>query len=235
MTAQPKTTPDTPMGMQHLDFYQNTLNIDKKSSYRGSSHVLPDGFDNSETNDNTYELDQSPSKVQKVGDGEAFKAIVVGNSNVGKTRLTYLYTNGQLPPQSKDKTMGVECFGKTVQVQHINDDTKQPFYKQIRISFYDTAGQERFDAITKAHYRKAMGALVCYSVTDQDSFIAVEKWIQQIKDNAGPECQIILVGTKKDSLDRVIPEEEGAMLAEHYEIDFFEVSANKNTNVNKAM
>jgi len=38
--------------------------------------------------------------------------------------------------------------------------------KKLNLSFYDTAGQEKYDAITKAHYRKAMGALVCYSVTD---------------------------------------------------------------------
>ena len=55
--------------------------------------------------------------------------------------------------------------------------TRRPVTKAIKISFYDTAGQEKYDAITTAHYRRAMGALVVYSVTDRASFEAVPKWI----------------------------------------------------------
>ena len=32
--------------------------------------------------------------TQIVANGEAFKAIVIGNHSVGKTRMTYLYVNG---------------------------------------------------------------------------------------------------------------------------------------------
>ena len=49
--------------------------------------------------------------------------------------------------------------------------------RQIKVNFYDTAGSERYDAITKAHYRKSKGAFICYSVNDRSSFEAAEKWI----------------------------------------------------------
>ena len=47
----------------------------------------------------------------------------------------------------------------------------------MRIDFYDTAGQEKYDAITTSHYRNAFGALVVYSVTDRESFEAAGNWI----------------------------------------------------------
>ena len=101
--------------------------------------------------------------------GEAFKVIVVGNSDVGKTRMTYIYANGELPPKNMKATVGVGYYGKTIPFFLENQKGEQ-VAKSIRISFYDTAGQEKYDAITVAHYRKSMGAIVAYSVTDRETF-----------------------------------------------------------------
>lgn len=78
-----------------------------------------------------------------------------------------------------------------------------------------------------------MGALVCYSVADLKSFQAVDKWIRQVKENAGPHCSIVLVGTKCDIEDskREVQHEAGKRLSEFYGIEFFEVSALHNRNV----
>ena len=70
--------------------------------------------------------------------------------------------------------------------------------KCLNMQFHDTAGQEKFNAIALSHYRKSMGALICYSVTDLSTFQAVDKWINLVKENAGPQCAIILVGTRCD-------------------------------------
>ena len=66
------------------------------------------------------------------------------------------------------------------------------------MNFVDTAGQEKFDAITTAHYRKAIGALVVYSVTDRASFDAVDKWVNDVREFSGPNCQIVLAANKVD-------------------------------------
>ena len=55
--------------------------------------------------------------------------------------------------------------------------TREPVTKSMRIDFYDTAGQEKYDAIATSHYRNAFGALVVYSVTDRESFEAAGNWI----------------------------------------------------------
>lgn len=41
---------------------------------------------------------------------------------------------------------------------------------------WDTAGQEEFDAITKAYYRGAQACVLAFSMTDRDSFEAVHSW-----------------------------------------------------------
>lgn len=40
----------------------------------------------------------------------------------------------------------------------------------------DTAGQERFRTITTAYYRGAMGILLVYDVTDEQSFQNIRNW-----------------------------------------------------------
>ncbi|KAK2107374.1 Ras- protein Rab-3A [Saguinus oedipus] len=43
-------------------------------------------------------------------------------------------------------------------------------------SFGDTAGQERYRTITTAYYRGAMGFILMYDITNEESFNAVQDW-----------------------------------------------------------
>jgi GTPase SAR1 family protein len=48
----------------------------------------------------------------------------------------------------------------------------------ILVSNYsqDTAGQERYRTITTAYYRGAMGFLLMYDITNEESFNSVQDW-----------------------------------------------------------
>ncbi|KAJ7425655.1 ras-related protein Rab-3B-like protein [Willisornis vidua] len=43
----------------------------------------------------------------------------------------------------------------------------------------DTAGQERYRTITTAYYRGAMGFILMYDITNEDSFNAVQDWLNK--------------------------------------------------------
>ena len=45
---------------------------------------------------------------------------------------------------------------------------------------WDTAGQEEFDAITKAYYRGAQACVLAFSTTDRDSFDAAHSWKMKV-------------------------------------------------------
>ena len=47
-------------------------------------------------------------------------------------------------------------------------------------TFQDTAGQERYRTITTAYYRGAMGFILMYDVTNEESFNAVQDWWVQL-------------------------------------------------------
>lgn len=52
----------------------------------------------------------------------------------------------------------------------------------------DTAGQERYRTITTAYYRGAMGFLLMYDITSQESFSAVQDWWVELR----IKCHIII-------------------------------------------
>lgn len=60
------------------------------------------------------------------------------------------------------------------------------------------AGQESFKAITRGYYRNAIGAIVCYDISNKESFNHVARWLEEAQSN-GPSCLFfILVGNKSD-------------------------------------
>ncbi|KAK5926527.1 hypothetical protein CgunFtcFv8_022090 [Champsocephalus gunnari] len=96
----------------------------------------------------------------------------------------------------------------------------------------DTAGQERYRTITTAYYRGAMGFLLMYDITSQESFCAVQDWATQIKTYSWGNAQVVLVGNKLDlEEDRQVPTEDAHRLASELGFQFFEASAKDNINV----
>ncbi|KAK1800820.1 hypothetical protein P4O66_006004 [Electrophorus voltai] len=96
----------------------------------------------------------------------------------------------------------------------------------------DTAGQERYRTITTAYYRGAMGFILMYDITNEESFGAVQDWSTQIKTYSWDNAQVILAGNKCDmEEERIVSAESGRLLAEQLGFEFFETSAKDNVNV----
>mmetsp|Transcript_17157 Transcript_17157/g.16376 ORF Transcript_17157/g.16376 Transcript_17157/m.16376 type:complete len:98 (+) Transcript_17157:206-499(+) len=73
-----------------------------------------------------------------------------------------------------------------------------PQEETLRVSFFDTSGEEKYHAITACHYRKATGALIVYDVTSRLSFENLQKWLGDVKQLADPDCAIVILGNKCD-------------------------------------
>ena len=73
--------------------------------------------------------------------------------------------------------------------------------EDVRLMLWDTAGQEEFDAITKAYYRGAQACVVAFSTIDRSSFEAVKKWKTKVEDECGGSgsgLPMVLVQNKID-------------------------------------
>lgn len=68
----------------------------------------------------------------------------------------------------------------------------------------------------------------------RNSFLSIEKWIEDAKNEAGPNVTFLLIGNKNDLETREVETDEGRGLATKYGIGFLETSAKCNVNVREA-
>jgi small GTP-binding protein len=150
-----------------------------------------------------------------------YKVVIIGDSGVGKSNILTRWTRNEFNLESKS-TIGVEFTTRTVQING----------KNIKVQIVDTAGQERFQAITSIYYRGAVGALVVYDITKHQTFRNVEKWLRELHNNTNDNVSVILVGNKVDLSNlREVTTEEAKNWAAQHNISFIETSALDNTNI----
>ncbi|XP_061359528.1 ras-related protein RABA6b-like [Gastrolobium bilobum] len=150
-----------------------------------------------------------------------FKAVLIGDSGVGKSNLLSRFAKDEFRLDSKP-TIGVEFAYRNIKVRD----------KLIKAQIWDTAGQERFRAITSSYYRGALGALLVYDITRRSSYENIRKWLMELREFGGEDMVVILVGNKCDlAQSREVEKEEGKGFAETEGLCFMETSALKNLNV----
>ena len=72
---------------------------------------------------------------------------------------------------SLQATIGIDFLTKTVYV----DD------KMVRLQLWDTAGQERFRSLIPSYINDSQVAVVCYDITNKQSFENVPSWVEQAR------------------------------------------------------
>jgi small GTP-binding protein len=160
---------------------------------------------------------------------ELYKIVLVGDSTVGKTNLLSRYIKNTLPSVSTP-TIGVEFAKHTISLRS---------GVRVRAQLWDTVGQEHFSNVSSMHYRRAVGALLVYDVTNAETFHHVQKWIHELKAKAEPDIIIMLVGNKVDLLEknpekREVRVEQAEDLARLEGLRFIETSAVKAVRVKDA-
>eukprot|EP01119_Soliformovum_irregulare_P025746 TRINITY_DN961_c0_g1_i1.p1 TRINITY_DN961_c0_g1~~TRINITY_DN961_c0_g1_i1.p1 ORF type:complete len:224 (-),score=42.11 TRINITY_DN961_c0_g1_i1:124-795(-) len=153
-----------------------------------------------------------------------FKVVLIGDTGVGKSNLLSRFTRNDFSMDSKS-TIGVEFATRTIVV-----DTKV-----IKAQIWDTAGQEKYRAITSAYYRGAVGALLVYDITRTPTFEHLERWLTELLNNADKDISVMLVGNKSDLKHlRAVSTEQAQEFAQKHKLSFIETSALDRTNVETA-
>lgn len=146
-----------------------------------------------------------------------FKVIAVGDGAVGKTSITLRFSTGTFR-DSYIMTIGVDFAVKAIDVATTEGA------KRIKLQIWDTGGQERFSYVRPLYYKGAMGGLVVFDVTQEESFLNLPKWFEEVKKNRG-NIPLILVGNKVDLPDRKINGEQAKALAKKNGVQYLETSA----------
>ena len=152
-----------------------------------------------------------------------YKIIILGMSEVGKTCLLINYFDKEFK-ENNISTIGI--------------DFKTKFFKfdenKVKINYVDTAGQERFHAISSNYLKNANGILLVYAVNSRASFSLLEDWMKEVKNHANQNFSIIILGNKCDVEDREVTLEEGENFAKKINSKVYEVSAKTGYNVAEA-
>ena len=155
-----------------------------------------------------------------------YKILLLGDSTVGKTCFLLRYTDDTFLDLHM-ATIGLDYRLKTM----ILDD-----HRIVKVQLWDTAGQDKFRAITRNYYKGARGIILIYDVTNIKSFENIKKWINEIKEEISEKVTIVLIGNKIDNEgERKINKEQGEKLASENEVSFFETSAKTGYGINESV
>lgn len=152
------------------------------------------------------------------------KVVLIGDASVGKSNILSRYIKNEFSLDIKP-TLGVEFGAKILSSNG----------KRIRLQIWDTAGQEKYKSITNSYYVNSKGVLAVFDLTMQSSFNSVDKWVKEVREVAGHDISILLVGNKIDlASSRQISESDAKSKAENLGIKYIETSAFSNENINEA-
>ncbi|XP_067935631.1 ras-related protein Rab-23-like [Watersipora subatra] len=150
----------------------------------------------------------------------SLKVVIVGNGAVGKSSMIQRYCKGIFTKDYK-KTIGVDFLEKELEFEG----------EEVRLMLWDTAGQEEFDAITRAYYRGAQACVLAFSITDRHSFEAIDSWKAKVEQEVG-EIPMVLVQNKMDlAPDAVVTDEESESTAKRLKLRLYKTSVKDNMNI----
>ena len=104
----------------------------------------------------------------------------------------------------------------------------------MKLSIWDTAGQEKFDALTKLYFNNTEAALIVYDVTSEMSYEKVKKWVADLDSHertSKTKIAKFIVGNKIDCPNTVVTAKQGMAYAQSIGAEFHEVSAKNDTNI----
>ena len=150
----------------------------------------------------------------------------LGNSTVGKTCFIHKFVHNKFN-YNYFSTIGVDYLTKKIIL---------PSGKNVKIIFYDTAGQERYKSLSFNLLKNADGILLMYDITNLETFTSITGWIKSIREIKPNDFPIILIGNKCDlESKRKIQKEEGEKEAKNNGFLFFETSCKENINIEETI
>ena len=159
-------------------------------------------------------------------DEPVYKVLLLGDSTVGKTCFLLRYTDNTFLDLHMS-TIGLDYRLKTMILDN---------QRIVKVQLWDTAGQDKYRAITRNYYRGAHGIILLYDVTNEKTYDNIKKWIISIKEEISDQICIVLIANKIDNVtERKVTKEKGEKLAETYGIKLFECSAKTGEGINESV
>ena len=159
------------------------------------------------------------------GNTKSVKAVLLGESGVGKTCIIARFINNTFENNIMSTT-GASYAGKTMAFEEFGGQC-------IKFEIWDTAGQEKYRSLTKIFYKDAAVAILVYDITRKESYEELKNyWYNQLKECSPSNIVIGIAANKCDLYDNEqVSEDEARKFAEEIGAVFKLTSANTNTGI----
>jgi small GTP-binding protein len=163
-----------------------------------------------------------PRKKAK-GPKYAFKLLLVGEPEVGKTSLIKRYVDDFFK-EGYQITLGVDFLSKTVTIR----DT------EVSFQIWDVAGQSGFTDFRHLYLKKAHGVFLVFDLTRPDqTYVKLDRWCADVKEQS-PTAKIIVIGNKEDIAEGYLPSKKDEILDRFDAKELFTTSAKTGAKVQEA-
>ena len=153
------------------------------------------------------------------------KLLILGDSAVGKTNFLCKLTENKFN-QNYMASTAIDIKNTSIKING----------KNIKLQIWDTAGQEKYRALTRSFLIKAQGILALYDITNHTSFDNLQSWLTLINEECYVDIPVIIVGNKMDLEEkRIVDKEEASEYAKKQNVEFIETSSKTGENVEKTL
>ena len=147
--------------------------------------------------------------------GYRIKFVLIGDKKVGKTTIVNYYTNNKVI-QEYNETPETKLYKANAKINN----------KDFIIKIIDTPSNKQFLNIIKGEYQNANYILIVFDLTNRETFLSLNEWINHCHSVQNQNMDLILIGNKSDlNQNRVVSTEESKKFASDNNIEYFEISA----------
>ena len=176
-------------------------------------------------------MDSNKSRPSLQQYADKFNIMIIGDVGVGKTQLLTKYglVDETAIPSSKSvipNNHGVKQYNKEYEYEN----------KLFLFKIWDMVYKDKFDKSSKVFYKKADFIILVCSINNRNSFLNLNKWIEDVQINTSFNfSNMALISNKIDLIDeREVGLNEIRQKAEELNIDYFETSSNTGEGIKEA-
>jgi small GTP-binding protein len=120
--------------------------------------------------------------------------VILGSYQCGKSSIVERWIRPSVRPHA-DETLAIEVLSNAIR---LNDHV-------YLVRLWDTSGREMYEPLLSKYIYNADCVVLVYDVTDNNSWLKMQKWIEIIKRDHSDNIPICIIGNKidKESIRRI--------------------------------